>query len=118
MIYLHPVGVIPLPPATSSFALVQQDVLAETRLSSHQSPVVYLNLVSSLPQVVPSLTENYGASRDPPEKQAPMCTVHSFPHNIDHCLTWARSEFEGMLEKVRKHTIHNLSCGRLDFDTV
>ncbi|MEW5304751.1 MAG: hypothetical protein WDW36_007342 [Sanguina aurantia] len=49
--------------------------------------------------VVPSLTENYGASRDPPEKQAPMCTVHSFPHNIDHCLTWARSEFEGMLEK-------------------
>jgi len=25
-----------------------------------------------------------------------MCTVHSFPHNIDHCLTWARSEFEGL----------------------
>ncbi|KAK4762426.1 hypothetical protein SAY86_008194 [Trapa natans] len=50
--------------------------------------------------VIPHLTENYGASRDPPEKQAPMCTVHSFPHNIDHCLTWARSEFEGLLEKV------------------
>lgn len=48
--------------------------------------------------VIPRLTENYGASRDPPEKQAPMCTVHSFPHNIDHCLTWARSEFEGLLE--------------------
>ena len=40
--------------------------------------------------VIPHLTENYGASRDPPEKSAPMCTVHSFPHNIDHCLTWAR----------------------------
>ena len=40
-----------------------------------------------------------GASRDPPEKQAPMCTVHSFPHNIHHCLTFARSEFEGMFEK-------------------
>lgn len=50
--------------------------------------------------VVPHLTENYGASRDPPERQAPMCTVHSFPHNIDHCLTWARSEFEGILEKT------------------
>eukprot|EP00798_Chlamydomonas_sp_ICE-L_P027491 gene27492-4798_t len=49
--------------------------------------------------VIPGLTENYGASRDPPEKQSPMCTVHSFPHNIDHCLTWARSEFEGLLEK-------------------
>ncbi|WVZ56606.1 hypothetical protein U9M48_007104 [Paspalum notatum var. saurae] len=50
--------------------------------------------------VIPHLTENYGASQDPPEKQAPMCTVHSFPHNIDHCLTWARSEFEGLLEKT------------------
>eukprot|EP00879_Flechtneria_rotunda_P011893 GHRR01012422.1.p1 GENE.GHRR01012422.1~~GHRR01012422.1.p1 ORF type:complete len:887 (+),score=280.88 GHRR01012422.1:1076-3736(+) len=49
--------------------------------------------------VIPRTTENYGASRDPPEKSAPMCTVHSFPHNIDHCLTWARSEFEGLLEK-------------------
>eukprot|EP00873_Tetraselmis_striata_P029638 jgi/Tetstr1/449902/TSEL_003924.t1 len=26
--------------------------------------------------------------------------MHSFPHNIDHCLTWARSEFEGILEKA------------------
>eukprot|EP00951_Prasinocladus_malaysianus_P001085 scaffold7664_cov43-Prasinocladus_malaysianus.AAC.1 len=50
--------------------------------------------------VIPNETENYGASRDPPEKSAPMCTVHSFPHNIDHCLTWARSEFEGLLEKA------------------
>eukprot|EP00850_Spirogloea_muscicola_P006789 SM000033S12310 [mRNA] locus=s33:1758:6785:+ [translate_table: standard] len=50
--------------------------------------------------VIPNETENYGASRDPPEKQAPMCTLHSFPHNIDHCLTWARSEFEGLLEKT------------------
>ncbi|KAG5255460.1 ubiquitin activating enzyme family protein [Salix suchowensis] len=50
--------------------------------------------------IIPHLTENYGASRDPPEKQAPMCTVHSFPHNIDHCLTWARSEFEGLVEKT------------------
>ncbi|KAI5070106.1 hypothetical protein GOP47_0014449 [Adiantum capillus-veneris] len=50
--------------------------------------------------VIPHLTENYGASRDPPEKQAPMCTLHSFPHNISHCLTWARSEFEGLLEKT------------------
>ncbi|KAJ7299330.1 hypothetical protein O6H91_Y249200 [Diphasiastrum complanatum] len=48
--------------------------------------------------VIPHLTENYGASRDPPEKQAPMCTLHSFPHSIDHCLTWARSEFEGLFE--------------------
>lgn len=59
--------------------------------------------------VIPHLTENYGASRDPPEKQAPMCTVHSFPHNIDHCLTWARSEFEGLLEKTPKEVNSFLS---------
>ena len=28
-----------------------------------------------------------------------MCTLRSFPHNISHCLTFARSEFEGLLEK-------------------
>ncbi|GLC36229.1 E1 ubiquitin-activating protein [Pleodorina starrii] len=59
--------------------------------------------------VIPRLTENYGASRDPPEKQAPMCTVHSFPHNIDHCLTWARSEFEGLLEKAPREAASFLS---------
>ena len=50
--------------------------------------------------VVPYVTENYGASQDPPEKEAPMCTLHSFPHNIDHCLAWARSEFEGIFDKA------------------
>jgi ubiquitin-activating enzyme E1 len=50
--------------------------------------------------IIPNLTENYGATRDPPEKSAPMCTLHSFPHNIQHCLTFARSEFEGLLEKT------------------
>ena len=50
--------------------------------------------------VIPQMTENYGATRDPPEKSAPMCTLHSFPHNIQHCLTYARSEFEGLFEKT------------------
>ncbi|KAL2496315.1 Ubiquitin-activating enzyme E1 2 [Forsythia ovata] len=50
--------------------------------------------------VIPHLTENYGASRDPPERETPMCIVQSFPHNIDHCLTWASSEFEGLFEKT------------------
>lgn len=57
--------------------------------------------------VVPNMTENYGASRDPPERSAPMCTLHSFPHNIDHCLTWARSEFEGALEQRPKGAPHS-----------
>ena len=45
--------------------------------------------------VLPHLTENYGFSRDPPEKEAPQCAVHNFPHNIDQCLVLAQSEFVG-----------------------
>lgn len=54
--------------------------------------------------VIPNITENYGSSRDPPEKSAPMCTLHSFPHNINHCLVWSRSEFTGMFEDMPNET--------------
>nr|XP_043607335.1 ubiquitin-activating enzyme E1 1-like isoform X2 [Erigeron canadensis] len=50
--------------------------------------------------VIPHLTENYGASMDPPDKRASMVTIHSFPRNIEHCLTWARSEFEELLNST------------------
>ena len=52
-----------------------------------------------MPCTLSTLRKRAGSSRDPPEKQAPMCTLRSFPHNISHCLTFARSEFEGLLEK-------------------
>ncbi|KAF9687969.1 hypothetical protein SADUNF_Sadunf02G0148500 [Salix dunnii] len=55
--------------------------------------------------VIPNLTENYGASRDPSEKQTHMRTVHSFPHSIDHCLTWTRSEFEGLVDKTPSRSL-------------
>ncbi|KAF1776354.1 Ubiquitin-activating enzyme E1, Cys active site [Phytophthora cactorum] len=40
--------------------------------------------------VVPHKTENYGASRDPPEKSIPICTLKNFPNAIEHTLQWAR----------------------------
>ena len=40
--------------------------------------------------IVPFLTENYDSQQDPPEKDTPFCTVHSFPTSIDHCIQWAR----------------------------
>lgn len=50
--------------------------------------------------VVPNLTESYGSSRDPPPKETPVCLLHSFPNNIEHCLQWAREEaFEGYFVK-------------------
>ncbi|OQS06967.1 ubiquitin activating enzyme, E1 family, partial [Thraustotheca clavata] len=45
--------------------------------------------------VVPHVTENYGASRDPPEKSIPICTLKNFPNAIEHTLQWARDWFEG-----------------------
>lgn len=32
--------------------------------------------------VVPHLTENYGATRDPPEKSIPVCTLKNFPNQV------------------------------------
>jgi hypothetical protein len=44
--------------------------------------------------VAPGKTENYGATRDPPEKSIPVCTLKHFPNQIDHTLQWARDWFE------------------------
>jgi ubiquitin-activating enzyme E1 len=42
------------------------------------------------------MTESYGSSVDPPEKNPPVCLIHTFPHAIEHCLQWARELlFEG-----------------------
>mmetsp|Transcript_26964 Transcript_26964/g.56933 ORF Transcript_26964/g.56933 Transcript_26964/m.56933 type:complete len:1065 (+) Transcript_26964:440-3634(+) len=45
--------------------------------------------------VIPNITENYGATRDPPEKSIPVCTLKNFPNQIQHTLQWARDYFEG-----------------------
>ncbi|CAM9454499.1 unnamed protein product, partial [Phaeothamnion confervicola] len=50
--------------------------------------------------VVPFLTENYGASRDPPEKSIPVCTLKNFPNQIEHTLQWARDWFEGAFKQT------------------
>ena len=44
--------------------------------------------------VVPFLTESYGSTRDPPEKEVPFCTLKSFPSKIDHTIQFARDKFQ------------------------
>ena len=46
--------------------------------------------------VVPCLTQNYGATRDPVEQGIPVCTLKNFPNKIDHTIQWARDAFEGI----------------------
>lgn len=42
--------------------------------------------------VIPHLTESYSSSQDPPEKQAPVCTVKNFPHAIEHTIEVCSTE--------------------------
>ncbi|KAI1775319.1 hypothetical protein F4818DRAFT_46379 [Hypoxylon cercidicola] len=44
--------------------------------------------------VLPTLTESYSSSQDPPEVSFPMCTLRSFPNRIEHTIAWARELFE------------------------
>lgn len=50
--------------------------------------------------VVPHVTEHYGATRDPPEKSIPVCTLKNFPNQIQHTLQWARDWFEGAFKQT------------------
>lgn len=43
--------------------------------------------------VLPHLTESYSSSQDPPEASIPMCTLRSFPNNINHTIAWAKELF-------------------------
>lgn len=50
--------------------------------------------------VVPHITESYGATRDPPAKTIPICTLKHFPNKIEHTIQWARDDFEGVFTQV------------------
>ena len=59
--------------------------------------------------VVPHLTENYGATRDPPEKSIPVCTLKNFPNQIQHTLQWARDYFEGEFKQSAEEVNYYLN---------
>ena len=61
--------------------------------------------------VVPGKTEHYGASRDPPEKSIPLCTLKSFPNQIEHTLQWAREWFEEAFAQTPGDVNRYLSMG-------
>ncbi|VEU22345.1 DEKNAAC103477 [Brettanomyces naardenensis] len=50
--------------------------------------------------IIPTLTESYASSRDPPEKSIPLCTLRSFPNKIDHTIAWAKSLFDGYFREA------------------
>mmetsp|Transcript_8616 Transcript_8616/g.25519 ORF Transcript_8616/g.25519 Transcript_8616/m.25519 type:complete len:1052 (-) Transcript_8616:89-3244(-) len=65
--------------------------------------------------VVPGITENYGATRDPPEKSIPVCTLKNFPNQIQHTLQWARDYFEGEFKQAAEDVNSYLSQSPDDY---
>ena len=58
--------------------------------------------------VIPHLTESYGSSQDPPEKETPICTLKNFPNAIEHTLQWARDTFEGLFTQPASYVTEYL----------
>ena len=45
--------------------------------------------------VIPELTASYAdGPKDSEDDQIPMCTLRNFPSLIEHCIEWARAQFE------------------------
>jgi ubiquitin-activating enzyme E1 len=59
--------------------------------------------------VIPYLSENYGASRDPPEKEIPMCTVRNLPYLIEHTIEFTIGKFKEVFGEVCFFVVHVFS---------
>lgn len=60
--------------------------------------------------ILPHMTESYSSSQDPPEKSIPFCTLHNFPHSIEHTIQWALDTFQGLFKhepEIIKSFLHD-----------
>ena len=46
--------------------------------------------------IIARLTKTYNDTQDVKGDAIPMCTLKNFPFQIEHCIEWARDQFEGM----------------------
>jgi molybdopterin/thiamine biosynthesis adenylyltransferase len=64
--------------------------------------------------IVPHLTESYGSSQDPPEKETPSCTVKNFPNAIQHtievCLLYLCTTRGADTVAVESHRLRQPVC--------
>ena len=58
--------------------------------------------------IVPGITESYGSTNDPPEKEVPVCTLKNFPYQIEHTIQWGRDFFEGSFVQGPMETLKYL----------
>lgn len=69
---------------------------------THKKPLLEsgtLGTKGNVQVIVPHITESYGSTQDPAEKEVPVCTLKNFPYLIEHCIQWAREQFETFFVK-------------------
>ena len=92
---------------------VQARLYVDQRCMFYHLPMLEsgtLGTKGSTQVIVPGITENYGASRDPvDEKSIPMCTLKFYPNLIEHTLQWARELFEEYYKQTPEDCNHYLS---------
>eukprot|EP00095_Tigriopus_kingsejongensis_P004446 maker-scaffold168_size293125-snap-gene-0.16 protein:Tk04446 transcript:maker-scaffold168_size293125-snap-gene-0.16-mRNA-1 annotation:"ubiquitin-like modifier activating enzyme 1 isoform x1" len=74
----------------------------DERCVQHEKPLLEsgtLGTKGNVQVIIPHLTESYGASDDPPEKEVPMCTLKHYPFTLEHTLHWAKDLFHGLFER-------------------
>ena len=50
--------------------------------------------------IIPHKTSTFNDNPDQGTGGIPMCTLQNFPYLIDHCIEWARPEFEELFDKL------------------
>lgn len=63
--------------------------------------------------ILPYITESYGSTSDPQDKDIPICTLKNFPSAIEHTLQWARDKFEGLFTKAPQNVAEYIRCVNL-----
>ncbi|KAL0482023.1 ubiquitin-activating enzyme E1 [Acrasis kona] len=88
---------------TNALDNVQARLYVDQRCVYYRKPLLEagtLGTKGNTQVVIPFLTESYGSTRDPPEKEIPICTLKNFPNAIEHTIQWSRDLFEGMFNKA------------------
>ena len=84
---------------------VEARLYVDQRCMYYRKPMVdsgTLGTKGNTQVVLPYQSENWGASRDPPEASIPICTLKNFPHKIEHTIQWSRDFFEGTFTQAGK----------------
>eukprot|EP00906_Rhabdomonas_costata_P022806 RCo032857 len=101
---------------TNALDNVQARLFVDSKCVYYRKPLLEsgtLGTKGNVQVVLPFKTESYGASRDPPEKTFPVCTLKNFPNAIEHTIQWARDAFEGLFKQTPEDA--NAYLTRSDF---